>query len=62
VYALVNETSNLIPNEAVPYIERYLDTGELIALSESGISPGLTETQRVKFLAAFNSKRKSGKE
>jgi|SRR5882762_3458305 len=62
VSALANEISSLIFNEAAPYIERYLDTGELIALWESGKSPGLTETQRVKYLEAFNSRHKSGKE
>jgi hypothetical protein len=59
VTALATEISNLVSNKAAPYIRRYLDTSELIALWESGKSPGLTETQRVRHLEAFNSRRKS---
>lgn len=59
VNALATEVGNLISKEAAPYIQRYLDTNELIALWKSGKSPGLTETQRVKYLEMLDSKRKS---
>ncbi len=48
---LVAEVSSLILDQAVPYLERYLDTNALVALWESGKSPGLTEMQRISYLA-----------
>lgn len=54
--ALAIEVGNLISKKAAPYIQRYLDTNELIALWKSGKSPGLTETQRVKYLEILDGK------
>lgn len=47
---LAEEVSTLVSSEAVPFVRRYLDTSDLIALWRSGRSPGLTETQRVRNL------------
>jgi hypothetical protein len=55
--ALVSEVSRLIFEEAVPYLERYLETGALAKLWETGKSPGLTETQRMRYLARVNTLR-----
>jgi hypothetical protein len=49
--SLIHEISEMIVKKALPFIERYLDTNSLIALWESGQSPGLTEVQRVRLLA-----------
>ena len=57
VGALADEVSTLIATDAAPYVARYLDPGELIALWETGQSPGLTETQRVRYLEKLKSKR-----
>ena len=48
--ALSVEVFDLILSEGAPYIMRYLDSDQLAALWKSGKSPGLTETQRVRFL------------
>ena len=48
---LSNEISRLILEKGVPYIKRYLATSELIALWESGRSPGLTAFQRDRCLS-----------
>lgn len=48
--ALVNEVSDLIRDKGAPYIQRYLDVDELIALWESNKSPGLTAKQRDGYL------------
>ena len=48
------EITNLVVSVAVPYLERYVRTGDLTALWEAGQSPGLTEIQRVRFLAQLN--------
>lgn len=53
--SLVGEVSRLIKMEAAPYLDRYLDDNAIVALWESGQSPGLTETQRVKYLTKLNS-------
>ena len=50
VAELAGEVSTLIATEAAPYVTRYLDRGELISLWRSGESPGLTETQRLRYL------------
>jgi hypothetical protein len=57
VGALANEVSDLIATEGAPYVARYLDTTELVTLWESGKSPGLTETQRTRYLEKLKSKR-----
>jgi hypothetical protein len=55
---LATEISTFVSTLAVPYVQRYLQTDELIGLWESGKSPGLTEMQRIRFLRelAGNSK------
>ncbi len=50
VGALASEVSEVIATDGAPYVAHYLDVDELIALWESGKSPGLTETQRVRYL------------
>jgi len=57
--SLVTEVSSLIFYEAAPYLERHLDTNALVALWESGKSPGLTETQRMRYLAKINTVKAS---
>jgi hypothetical protein len=59
ISALEIEISDLISKEAVPYIQRYLDTTEVIALWRSGKSPGLAETQRVRYLNALDKRGES---
>jgi Domain of unknown function (DUF4304) len=51
--ALIAEVTDLICNRAVPYLLRYVDTYELLALWDSGQAPGLTEGARVKKLEAL---------
>lgn len=48
--SLIEEISGLIEREAAPYLDRYLNDDALVALWESGQSPGLTETQRLRYL------------
>jgi hypothetical protein len=48
--ALIHELQEPLLKRAVPYIEHFLSPNALIALWESGESPGLTELQRVQFL------------
>ena len=48
--ALANELSATIEERALPYLDEYLDSRSLIALWESGRSPGLTAVQRARFL------------
>jgi Domain of unknown function (DUF4304) len=48
--ALSLEVSNLVCDEGVPYILRYLSDRDLIELWESGKSPGLTDGQRLRNL------------
>lgn len=49
--------SEVIATEGAPYVVRYLDVSELVALWESGKPPGLTETQRVRYLEKLKSQR-----
>jgi hypothetical protein len=56
--ALASEVSEVIATEGAPYVARYLELNELIALWESGKSPGLTETQRVRYLKKLKSQSK----
>lgn len=55
--ALAQEVVDLIVNKAVPCIQRYLSTESVIALWESGQSPGLTARRRVELLAVLKTKR-----
>ena len=55
--ALARELSVLLLARAVPYLEQYMNTGALIALWESGQSPGLTDVQRSRFLIEIKEKR-----
>jgi hypothetical protein len=48
--ALADELSNALEKSALPYLNEYLDSRMLIALWESGKSPGLTAGQRAQFL------------
>jgi hypothetical protein len=54
VSELAEEISTLIATAGAPYVVRYLDRKELISLWESGQSPGLTESQRVRYLHRLN--------
>lgn len=51
--ALRDELLQDIFQTALPYLRKYLDTDALIELWRSGKSPGLTATQRSRFLAAL---------
>ena len=51
VVALSAEIASLVISAAVPYLERYVRTEDLAALWETGQSPGLTEVQRLRYLA-----------
>jgi hypothetical protein len=57
VGALAAEVSEVIATKGAPYVTRYLDVNELVALWETGKSPGLTETQRVRYLEKLKSRR-----
>ena len=57
VGTLASEVSEVIATEGAPYVARYLDVNELVALWESGKSPGLTEMQRVRYLEKLKSQR-----
>lgn len=50
VIALADELSTTLERSALPYLDEYLDSRTLIALWESGRSPGLTAVQRARFL------------
>lgn len=54
-HRLADEVADLIVTEAAPYVVRYLDRHELMLLWQSGQSPGLTETQRVRYLQQLTS-------
>ena len=49
--SLVNELSQLLAKCAVPYLEQYMHASALIALWETGKSPGLTAVQRSRYLS-----------
>jgi len=57
--SLTGEISTLIERKAVPYLDRYLNDKLLVALWVSGQSPGLTETQRLKYLTKLNTMKES---
>jgi hypothetical protein len=48
--ALADEISTALEKYALPYLDQYLDSHALIALWESGKSPGLTAGQRARLL------------
>lgn len=50
VNALATEVTNTIGDIAVPYLLRYVDPHDLMALWETGQAPGLTEGARVRDL------------
>jgi hypothetical protein len=54
--ALIQEVSEIVVGRAVPFVESYLNTKVIIALWESGQSPGLTDVQRTRFLARLKMK------
>jgi hypothetical protein len=53
--ALACEVSEVVANEGIPYVVRYLNVDELVALWESGKSPGLTKGQRLRCLEKLKS-------
>lgn len=52
---LAAEVSTIASEVAVPYLLRYIDTSEVLALWRSGAAPGLTEGGRVRYLARLES-------
>lgn len=56
--SLARELSVLLVAKAVPFLEKYARTELLIALWESGRSPGLTNVQRSRFLSELKSKKR----
>ena len=50
VNAVLHEIAALIFPKAIPYLESFLDNQKLIQLWEAGRSPGLTDSQRRRFL------------
>jgi hypothetical protein len=55
IHGLADEVATLVATEAAPYVMRYLSRHELTSLWQSGQSPGLTETQRVRYLERLSS-------
>lgn len=51
VDVLSAEIASLVVSIAVPYLERYVHTKDLIALWAGGESPGLTDVLRLRYLA-----------
>ncbi|WP_081497638.1 DUF4304 domain-containing protein [Caulobacter sp. AP07] len=49
--ALADEISSALIKHAVPNLEPYLDSRELLALWKSGSSPGLTDVQRLRYIS-----------
>jgi hypothetical protein len=49
--SLASELSQLLVRRAIPYLEQYKHTRALVALWESGQSPGLTAVQRSRYLS-----------
>jgi hypothetical protein len=50
ISAIADEVAALITDKAIPFLEEYVHTEELVQLWRSGSSPGLTETQRNRYL------------
>lgn len=48
---LLDEVSGALDSYAVPFLEKYVETRELVMLWKSGKSPGLTAVQRNRYLA-----------
>lgn len=48
---LSTEIASLVVSVAIPYLERYVRAKDLVALWETGQCPGLTEVQRLRYLA-----------
>lgn len=57
--SLAKELSTLLVARAVPYLENYVHADALIALWESGKSPGLTVVQRSRLLSELKDKKLS---
>jgi len=51
--ALASEIADIIDSKAIPYLLRYVDPHDLMALWETGLAPGLTEKARVRELQAL---------
>lgn len=54
---VAQEIAELLATVGVPYVESYITTEALIALWESGQSPGLTAVQRGRYLARLKAVR-----
>ena len=52
--ALASEVSELIAGLGVPYLDRHMTTSALVALWRAGKSPGLTTTQRDRYLSVLD--------
>jgi len=57
--SLVHEVVELLVKKVAPYVENHLATKALIALWESGQSPGLTAFQRTRFLSKLKGQAKT---
>jgi hypothetical protein len=57
--ALANELSLLVVTRGLPYLNEYGTVRALVALWESGKSPGLTVTQRSRFLSQLKDARRA---
>jgi Domain of unknown function (DUF4304) len=49
------EVVDAVVSLGVPYIDRHIRTADLIAIWRSGVSPCITETQRVRYLSELES-------
>lgn len=57
--SVAKELSELLVTRAIPYLEGYMNIDALIALWESGKSPGLTDGQRSRFLSELKDKKRN---
>jgi len=53
---VASEIGELVHNKAVPFIEQHIANSSLLAMWESGVSPGLTDFQRLQFLEKLRRK------
>ena len=52
--AIGSDVIERVMTEALPWLQQYSSDEELVALWKSGRSPGLTEGQRIRYLAALS--------
>jgi hypothetical protein len=48
---LIIEVTDLVVNKGVPFLKKYLSESNLVDLWDSGISPGMTDRERVRYLS-----------